>query len=357
MIRLVLEPRLAPPATRRWVGVGVAAGAAATTGAAVFLLAGADPIAAYAVMARGAFGSLHDLSEVAVKATPLMLCGLAVAVAARMQLWNVGAEGQLVLGGIAAAGVALYLAPYVPSAILLPTMVVAAWALGGLWGGVAGLLKAKLDVSEILTSLMLNYVAILWLEHLYFGPWRDPRGMGFPGTAMLPDAAWLPRLPGTRIHLGLVLALAGALLFHWLLAHTRWGFEIRVAGDNPRAAAYAGMPVRSLTVWVLFVSGGLAGLAGMAEVSGIHYRLQQGLAVGYGYTGIIVAWLGRLHPAGVPLAALGVAALLVGGDQLQTAMHLPSSAGLVLEGTLFFSVLAGEFASRYRLRWRGARPC
>jgi ABC-type uncharacterized transport system permease subunit len=356
MIQVRLEPRVASTATIRWTGFGIAIGLAGAAGAGVFLLAGTNPATAYAVMAGGAFGSLHDLSEVVVKSIPLMLCGLAVAAAARIQLWNVGGEGQLVLGGVGAAGVALFFSPDLTPGIVLPLMVAAGFAMGGVWGLVAGFLKARLEVSEILTSLMLNYVAIFWLEHLYFGPWRDPRGMGFPGTAMLPDVAWLPRLAGTRIHLGLVFALVAAGLFQGLLSRTRWGFEIRVIGESPRAATYAGIPVRRMMLWVMFASGGLAGLAGMAEVSGIHYRLQQGLAVGYGYTGIIVAWLGRLHPVGILLASFGIAALLVGGDQLQAVMHLPAAAGLVLEGTLFFSVLAGEIVSRYRIRWRTSVP-
>jgi simple sugar transport system permease protein len=325
-------------------------------GGVVFLLAGADPVAAYAVMARGAFGSLQDVSEVVVKAIPLMLCGLAVAVAAKIQVWNVGGEGQLVLGGIGAAGVALFLHPYLPSAAVLPLMLAAGFLAGGLWALLAGVLRAKLDVNEILTTLMLNYVAIFWLEHLYFGPWRDPMGMGFPGTAMFPENAWFPRLPGTRIHPGIALALVAAVLWQVALSRTRWGFEIRVIGESPKAARYAGMRIGRTILWVMFLSGGLAGLAGMAEVSGIHYRLQQGLAVGYGYTGIIVAWLSRLHPVGIILTGFLIAGLLVGGDQLQTVMHLPSAVGLVLEGTLLFFVLGSDVFSRYRVHWGPPRP-
>jgi simple sugar transport system permease protein len=347
---------LAPSAAACWGGYGVAISLALGMGGVVFLLAGADPVAAYAVMARGAFGSLHDVSEVVVKAIPLMLCGLAVAVAAKIQVWNVGGEGQLVLGGIGAAGVALFLHPYLPSAAVLPLMLATGFLAGGLWALLAGVLRAKLDVNEILTTLMLNYVAIFWLEHLYFGPWRDPMGMGFPGTAMFPENAWFPRLPGTRIHPGIALALVAAVLCQVALSRTRWGFEIRVIGESPKAARYAGMRIGRTILWVMFLSGGLAGLAGMAEVSGIHYRLQQGLAVGYGYTGIIVAWLSRLHPVGIILTGFLIAGLLVGGDQLQTVMHLPSAVGLVLEGTLLFFVLGSDVFSRYRVHWGTPRP-
>lgn len=356
MMRLRLERRLAPSRGSRWGGYGIAVLAAFCMGGVVFLLAGANPIAAYAAMADGVFGSLDDLAEVVVKAIPLVLCGLAVAVAARIRLWNVGGEGQLVLGGMGAAAVALFLAPRLPAPAVLPLMLAAGFLAGGLWALLAGILRARLEVNEILTTLMLNYVAILWLEHLYFGPWRDPMGMGFPGTAMFADAARLPRLFGTRIHLGVLLGLAAAVLLHAALARTRWGYEMRVIGESPKAAQYAGMPINRTILWVMFLSGGLAGLAGMAEASGIHYRLQQGLAVGYGYTGIIVAALARLHPGGVVLAALFIAGILVGGDQLQTVMHLPSSVGLVLEATLLFFVLGSDILSQYRICRRGPEP-
>jgi simple sugar transport system permease protein len=351
-MRLVVERRPAPSRQALWVGQGLAVALAFLMGAVVFLLAGANPLAAYAVMADGAFGSLHNLSEVLVKAIPLMLCGLAVAVAARIQIWNIGGEGQLVLGGIGAAGVALFLSPLLPTTFVLPLMLAAGCLAGGLWALIPGFLRARLEVNEILTTLMLNYVAIFWLEHLYFGPWRDPMGMGFPGTAMFPDRTWLPRLPGTRIHFGLCFALLAAALLQWTLSHTRWGYETRVIGENPRAARYAGMDIGGHILWAMFLSGGLAGMAGMAEVAGIHYRLQQGLAVGYGYTGIIVAWLGRLRPHGTLFVAFCIAGLLVGGDQLQAVLHLPSSVGLVLEATLLFCVLGSDVLSRYRLRWQ-----
>jgi general nucleoside transport system permease protein len=350
---LRLEARPAPSRTAGYLGTGLALLLAFGLGGVVFLAAGANPLAAYAVMLEGAFGSLHDLSEVLVKAIPLMLCGLAVAVPARIQVWNIGCEGQLVLGGIGGAGVALYLTPHLPAGLALPCTIAAGCAAGAAWALVPGLLRARLGVSEILSTLMLNYVAITWLEHLFFGPWRDPMGMGFPGTAMFPEAARLPRLFGTRIHLGLAFALTAAGLLGWAISRTRWGFEVRVIGESPRAAEYAGMSLSRHVLWAMALSGGLAGLAGMAEAAGIHYRLQQGLAVGYGYTGIIVAWLARLSSGGILLVAVFLAGLLVGGDQLQSAMHLPSSVGLVLQGALLFFVLGSDILTRYRIRWRG----
>jgi len=349
-MRIAIERRLNPSTWASWGGLGLSLLLALIMGGIVFFMVGANPLKAYSVMAAGAFGSLYNISEVLVKAIPLILCGLSVAISAKILIWNIGGEGQLVVGGIGSAAIALFLSPHLPSFLVLPLMVLAGFIAGGLWASIPGLLKARMGVNEILTTLMLNYVAIYWLEHLYFGPWRDPMGMGFPGTAIFPESAWLPRFPQTRVHLGLIFGIVAAILLQVILWRTRWGYEIRVIGENPKAARLARMKTTQYILWVMFVSGGLAGLAGMAEASGIHYRLQQGLAVGYGYIGIIVAWLSRLHPTGLILVAIFLASLLVGGDQLQSVMHLPSSVGLVLEGTLLFFVLGSDFLSRYRIR-------
>jgi len=351
-MKIAIERRLNPSTWASWGGLALSILLALIMGGIVFFMVGANPLKAYAVMAAGAFGNLYNISEVLVKAIPLILCGLAVAISAKILIWNIGGEGQLAVGGIGSAAIALFLSPHLPSFLVLPLMVLAGFVAGGLWASISGFLKARIGVNEILTTLMLNYVAIYWLEHLYFGPWRDPTGMGFPGTAIFPESAWLPRFPQTRVHLGLVFGIVAAILLQVILWRTRWGYEIRVIGENPKAARLARMKTTQYILWVMFVSGGLAGLAGMAEASGIHYRLQQGLAVGYGYIGIIVAWLSKLHPTGLILVAIFLASLLVGGDQLQSVMHLPSSVGLVLEGTLLFFVLGSDFLSRYRIRWQ-----
>jgi general nucleoside transport system permease protein len=349
-MKLTLERRLVPSKSASWGGVGLSIFLALIMGGVVFLSAGANPFKAYGVMFLGAFGDLYNISEVMVKAIPLILCGLSIAIPAKILIWNIGGEGQLAVGGIGSAAVALFLSPFLPSPLVLPSMILAGFLAGGLWASAAGFLKAKMGVNEILTTLMLNYVAIYWMENLYFGPWRDPTGTGFPGTAIFPEAAWLPRFPQTRVHLGLIFGVLAALILQWAFFRTRWGYEMRVIGENPKAARYAGMNITRHILWVMFLSGGLAGLAGMAEVSGIHYRLQQGLTVGYGYVGIIVAWLSRLNPMAIIVVALFLASLLVGGDQLQSVMHLPSAVGLVLEGTLLFFVLGSDFLARYRIK-------
>ncbi len=343
--------RPAGPADRRgsWWLFPAAAAATAGAGAVLFALLGVDPLEAYRVMGAGAFGSAFRFSEVVLRSIPLILTGLAVALAATMLLWNIGCEGQLVWGGIGAAGTALFLAPHLPEALVLPAVAAAGAAAGALWAMVPALLRTRAAVNEILSSLLLNYVAIIVMEHLYFGPWRNPEGYGFPGTAQIPEAARLPHLWGTRVHPGLFAALALALALFWLLRHTPWGYRVRVTGQNPRAARYAGFRLEGRIVAVMAMSGALAGLAGMAEVSAVHYRLQQGLAVGYGYDGIIVAWLARLNPLAVPPAALFLAALIVGGEQLQTVLHLPSSISTVLEAVLLFALLSSEALTRFRI--------
>ena len=349
-MRLIIEKRLEYSRSIAFLVPLASVILALLAGAVLLALAGANPWLTYKAMALGAFGGKYNISETMVKAIPLMLCGLGVSVAFRMLFWNIGAEGQLAVGGIAAAGVALFWADRIPSSLLLPTMVVAGFVAGALWGLIPALLKAYVRVNEIITTLMMNYIAILWVEHLFYGPWKDPHGYGFPGTAQFPRAAWLPRLPGTRIHLGLAFAVVAALFIWVVLRHTKWGYEIRVIGENPRAANYAGISIVRNIILVMILSGGLAGLAGMSEVAGISHRLQKGLTVGYGYTAIIVAWLGRLNPWGVLVVAILLAGLLVGGDQIQITMQLPAAVALVLQGAILFFVLGGGLFAQYRIR-------
>jgi len=321
--------------------------------ASILLFAsGVSATATYAAMFRGAFGSWSNFTETLVKAIPLMLTGLGVLIAFRMRFWNIGAEGQLALGGVAGAWVALFWSPFLPPWLVLPMVIFAGIVGGALWAAIPALLKAYLQVDETLTSLMLNYVAILFSEHLYYGPWRDPKGYGFPGTAPFPESAWLPRLFG-RAHLGLVMALLLALVLWLVLNRTRWGFEIKIIGHNKSAARYLGINLARNIVLALLLSGALSGLAGACEVAAISRRLQQGLSIGYGYTAIIVAWMAQLNPIGAIFVAVLMAALLVGGDQVQMIMGLPSAMGLVLQGMILFPMLAGNLFTEYRLRFLG----
>jgi simple sugar transport system permease protein len=318
-------------------------------GAIVLALAGENPIAVYSAMASGALGDENGIAETLVKTTPLLLAGLGVAVAFRMQLWNIGAEGQLYLGAIFSTGLALFLIPGAPGWVMVPAMIVAGLLGGALWGVIPGILRAQFGASEIITSLMLNYVAILFSEYLVHGPWKDPQAFGFPGTPPLPDAAWLPNWGATRVHLGLLFGLAAAVALWFMLRQTRWGYEITVMGENPRAALYAGLPLKRSIILIMALSGALAGLAGMSEVAGIGHQLQRNLSPGYGYAAIIVAWLARLHPFGAVLVAFLLAALTVGGDQIQMSLGLPAAIAPMLQGTILFFLLGGEVLTRYKL--------
>jgi simple sugar transport system permease protein len=299
-------------------------------------------------MFKGAFGSWPNFTETLVKAIPLMLTGLGVLIAFRLKFWNIGAEGQLILGGIAATWVVLFWSPFLPPWMVLPTSIMIGMLAGALWAGIPALLKVSLKVDEVLTTLMLNYVAILFSEHLYYGPWRDPRGYGFPGTPPFPDFGWLPRIAG-RAHLGLIFALVLALMIWFILNRTRWGFELKVIGNNPSAAQCLGINIARNILIALLFAGALSGLGGACEVTGISRRLQAGLSIGYGYTAIIVAWLAQLNPIAAIIVAVLIAALLVGGDQVQMMMGLPAAMGLVLQGMILFPMLAGSLFTEYKL--------
>lgn len=355
MSRLQFVPRTGTRRSTRLLITLGAVGVALLLGAPLLWLSGIDPFRAYGVMLRGALGDRYAWSDTAVKATPLILCGLGCALAFRMKLWNVGAEGQLLVGAWAATGVgSIWLPGDISPLLMLPAMALAALAAGGLYAALAGWLRARLEVSEILTTLMLVYVATLWNNYWIFGVWSEG---GFPLTPLFPDAARLPRLAdlaatwpglsGLTVHAGFPIALLTAALLRWLLRTSRLGFEIEVVGASPGVARSSGIPVASRTVLVLALSGALAGLAGMIEVSGVVFRLQERFSPGYGFAAIIVAWMARLHPGAVVLAGLLLGGLLVGSREVQ-----PAGIGLMLQGLLLFVVVASELLIRYRPVWR-----
>lgn len=316
-------------------------------GWAFLALSGFEPVVVYIKMFRGAFGSVYAVSETVVKAIPLMLAGLAVSIAFRMKLWNIGAEGQLYMGAFAASGIALTMGNH-NSIVVIFLMVLAGFTAGALWGLIPGALKAYWQVNETITTLMLNYVAIFWVDYLIFGPWKDPNGMGFPLTPIFSASAQLPTLGNSRVHLGLVFAAVIAVVFYLLIHRTRWGYEVRVIGESGEAARYAGMSVMKNILLVMLISGGIAGIAGMIEVSGITHRLQQGVSASYGYTAIIIAWLARLNPFAIIMVAFLFGALLVGGFGVQIA-GVSFSITLVLQGAVLFFLLAGEIFIKYKL--------
>ena len=316
-------------------------------GAFLILVTGNDPLLVYRTIFEGTLSSNYNMAETIVKAIPLMIAGLAVSLAFRMKLWNIGVEGQMYMGACASAGLALFY-PELPRAILLPGMLLVGFVAGGLWALLAALPKAYLNISEVITTLMLNNVAVLWVGYLVYGPWRDPKGMSFPLSARFVEAAQLPTFGATRVHAGLVMAVLIAAVLAFTLWRTRWGHEVRVIGESPDAARYAGMSVFRNILVVMFVSGGIAGLAGMAEVSGVIHKLQPEISQGYGYTAIVIACLARLNPWAILLDSLLFAVILVGGYSVQAAGVSASVSGM-LQGVILFSVLISDFFLTYEV--------
>ncbi len=335
-------------AARGLAGLGRAAGLSAVAlavFAAVLVVFGKDPVKAYVDVLSSTLGSGYGVSETVVKMIPLVLTAVAVAVPGRVWLINVGGEGQLFVGALAATWVALGLHG-LSAWIVLPCMAAMGFAGGGLWAALAGWLRARGWVSETISTLLLNYVAILLVNFFVFGPWKDPEGVNYPQTAEFAPGAVLPTLGGTRVHLGLAFAILAVAAFAFVLARTRWGLEMRAMGGNAEAARRAGIPVGRYVVALMFLGGGLAGLAGMAEVSAIQGRLRPSLSPGYGYTGFLVSWMAGGHPLGILGAAFLLAVVTAGGDILQMSQAVPGSVVNILMAVILFVVLGRRTAWR-----------
>lgn len=319
---------------------------------AVILLAiGANPWETIFLLFKGAFGDIYGLEETIIKAVPLMFTGLAVLIAFHMKWWNIGAEGQFYLGAIFAAGTALFVIPDFPGYITIPLMIVAGFIGGGLWAGIAGLLQVWLGMNEIISTLMMNYIAIAGMDYLLYGTWADPAANNFPQTEQFAREIWLPTFPGTRIHIGILIAIVAAGVLNYLVKSTRWGHEVQVIGRSQEAARYAGISIKRNILAVAFISGGLAGLGGMVQISGVIHKLERGLSGGIGFTGIIMAWLAQLNPWAVLVVSILFAGFQVGGDYIQFSSDVPSAINLVLQGALMFFFIGGEAATHYRLRY------
>jgi ABC-type uncharacterized transport system permease subunit len=314
----------------------------------VFLAYGVDPIRAITEIFGSAFGSAFGIAETLVKSIPLILCGAGLAVAYKAGVFNIGAEGQLLMGAMAATWVALYSG--VPPPLTLPLMFLFGAAAGAAYALLAGILKAKLGLNEIIVTLMLNYVASNLLVYFVTGPWKGKGEWGFPQTDKFPDYATLATIPGTRIHyLTLILALVSTLALYFLLFRTKVGYELRVMGDNPDAARFAGMSTTYLVLVAIIISGALAGVAGVGEVAGIHMRLKRGISPGYGFTAIIPAWLSNLNPLLVIPASVFVGGIFVGSDVIQISLRLPFGVVNVFNGMVLILLAASDFFARYRL--------
>lgn len=350
MIRL--EPRPEPSQAMIYLSPVLAMALMLVVGMIIFTLLGQPPLKAFHAFFIEPINDWYGFGELLIKASPLALIALGLAVGFRANIWNIGAEGQLIMGAIAAGGVALWLQASTSIWILLPLMLIAG-ALGGMfWASIPALLRTRFNTSEILVSLMLVYVANLILSWLIHGPWRDPDGYGFPQSQMFETNALLPILiEGTRVHAGVLITivalLVAAVFFRWSLT----AFQMRVSGLAPKAALYAGFKQKKM-VWLGLLTGrAAAGLAGTAEVAGPIGQLLMPISPNYGFAAIIVAFVGRLHPLGIALASLLMALLYLGGESAQMQLALPAAVSGVFQGILLFFLLATDVLIQFRLRW------
>ncbi len=344
-----IEPRESPGRLLT-LGVPVLSALVALMLAAIpLMLAGAPVAQAYLEMYRGVFGSVFAASEMLTRATPLIFTGLAAALAFRARLWNIGAEGQLYLGAMAAVAIGAG-AIDAPAIVLMPLIVVLGAAAGAAGMMLPAALKTRFGADEVVTTLLLNFIILIFVQLMLEGPLKDPMSLGWPQSAPVLDQGMLPQLlPRMRIHSGLILALVLAAVAQFMLVRSVWGFRLRAVGENAAAARHAGIPVGRTLLGVAAISGGLAGLAGVSEVAGLKGYLTADLSPGFGYTGIVVAMLAGLSPAGVVVAALFIASVFVGADSMSRAMGVSSYLADLVVSMALLCVLIGGFFARYRV--------
>jgi ABC-type uncharacterized transport system permease subunit len=327
-------------------------------GLAIFSLLGKDPVRGLLVFFWEPIKSGYALGELMVKATPLLIIALGLSVCFRANVWNIGAEGQFVMGAVFAGGVAITVdGNSNPFGIALVPAILFAGVLGGMvWAGITALLKDRFNANEILVSLMLVYIAVLTLNFMVHGPWKDPGGYNFPQSKTFDALTSIPRLfKGSRVNIGLILALLGAGALWLFLYRTKAGFALIVGGQTPAAAAYAGFSSRKALWTALLISGGAAGLAGALEVAGPIGQLTPYVPAGYGFAAIIVAFVGRLHPAGIIVSSILMSMFYIGGELAQSRLGVPKSVTGVFQGLLLFSLLACDTLIAYQIKWQSKR--
>lgn len=323
------------------------------TGGLIILFLGHNPVGVYKEMIMGSLGTQTVFKETIRLAIPLLIASLGVSLAFKMRFWNIGGEGQLLFGAIAASYIALFYYDTMARVPLLLLMMAAGTVAGAIAGCIPALFKAKWNTNETLFTLMVNYIALCFVKYLQNGPWKDPTQRGFPKIAMFTEAAKLPKVLG--VHIGWIIALALVLLAYIYLNHTKHGFEIAVVGESPRTAQYSGMRVGWIVIRTMLISGALCGLAGAIQVSGADYTLTEATAGGVGFTAITVAWLSQLNPIVMVFVAFAIAIMQKGAGKIQTTYKIPASAAEVLTGTILFFMLGCEFFINYRLILRGRK--
>lgn len=356
---LKVEKRTAPsPWMELWIS-GLSIAIALLAGTILLWLLDFDPLHAYSELFFGAFGSFTALAKTLTKTIPLLLIGVGLATAFSAKAWNIGAPGQMILGAIVGTGVALYLPFRLPAFMHVSFMFIAGFAAGAGLAIICALLNDKIGLNMVISTLLLNYVVLKLLLYLLFGPWQAPEG--FPFTKEIPPPLQLPTIFGTRIHYPtLIIGVIATTLIYIVMRRTKLGYEIRVFGENPEAANYAGISSFKIIILVMAISGGLAGFAGVGEVTGIHHVLRQGVdgsglayVSSYGYTAIIVAWLGRNNPLGSALAAFFIAGILVGGHSVQLIEGIPFALVSVILGLILISLIGGAILARYKITLEG----
>ncbi|WP_374331390.1 ABC transporter permease [Aestuariivirga sp.] len=349
MMRLQLRPEVSPA-----LNIGMPLAAVAFTMAlcsTLIIIAGAPVVTAYGVMLTAAFGDTYAVTETLVRATPMIFTGLAVAVAFRAKFWNIGAEGQLLSGAVLSCMVG---AISMPGALAMFLMFVAGSIGGALTALVPAVLRLKFKVDDVVSSLLLNSVILYGLMALIEGPWKDSLS-GYPISPPIEDSANFPVfIEGTRLHLGVLAAFLAAPLVWFVIARTVFGFKIRATGENPEAARYGGIDTRRVIFTTALLSGGLAGLAGVCQVGGVHYQVMAEISPGYGYSGIVIAMLARLNPLGVVPAAIFLSAVMVGADAMSRATGVPAFIGQVVQGVALLSMLVALLLTQYRIQFRQA---
>jgi general nucleoside transport system permease protein len=318
----------------------------------LFSVYGLNPLQNLGIVWQRTFGNSHGWSEIVRHATPLMVVGLGMLAGGRAQFWNLGAEGQMLVAAITASGIALFVD--LPAPLVLPVMFLLGGLAAGLWALIPCLLKAKLGISEIITGLMMNYVAANLVDWLIQGPWRGAATMGYSYTDTFPKYAWLPLIPSTRVHWPTtVCGIALAITLHFLLFHTRLGFNIRVLGENPIAGRYVGLRAVRIFFWVGVLAGGMAGVAGVGEVAGVHHKLlaPQQITLGYGFASVIVALLARGEPLYVLGSSLLLGMILASSDVITVVLHLPAAVTNIFTGLILYFVVSADFFLHYRVRF------
>ena len=314
---------------------------------AIILMFGLNPIEIFRSIVEGAVGTPTRIRQTVLTAVPLTIASLGIIVAFKMKFWNIGAEGQITMGALGATIAALFLPENLPAAVMLPCMLAASVVFGGVWAFIPAFFKAKMGTNETIFTLMLNYIAIKFVTYLQYGPWKDPNSGGFPRIAYYPDNALLPSLFG--VHVGWILALLSVAFIYFFINYTKKGYEISVVGESLETARYAGMNISRIIITAMLISGGMCGMVGMIQASGIEKTLVSAIANNYGFTAIITAWLSRLNAVSCLFVCIAFAMLTQGGAYIQIALGVPSAVASVVQGTVLFFVLGSEFFLQYKI--------